>query len=61
MSDNNKKIEEITIDELEKVSGGKGIQMMKLACPGCGTINEVNIMADKYTCASCHKTNYIMG
>lgn len=68
--DNNRKSDELSLDELEQVIGGKMLerkvgknepQLTRVACPKCGEICMVDLAKSSYLCPVCKKTNYIVG
>jgi len=52
---------ELNDEELEMVWGGSDVQYMRIACPHCGNINNVNVRFGSYKCEYCNMSNMISG
>ena len=52
---------ELSDDELENVSGGRGgMQLMKIQC-SCGAINSVDVSRSEFVCYHCGKKHELKG
>lgn len=65
---NDKLNDEMTLDELEQVTGGapkmlkaSEAQLTRLACRNCGEICMVDLRRSSYICPACRMKNIISG
>lgn len=65
---NNQNKDNLSLDELEKITGGVQFrykaqeeQLMRISCPFCADIIEVNVQLSSVKCPSCGKTITMAG